>query len=108
MDSDTISDRTLNNRHNCPTDDRHVHQAGAISRQRPELGDAESEDTREHDGVEKTDCNHAPHCEVTTGKHGKCNEHRRTKRAHGKKASRLKPLQNTSANEAPDHSATPV
>src|SRR5207253_9346431 len=63
--------------------------------QRPKLGHAESEDTREHDGVEKTDCNHAPHCEVTTGKHGKCDEHRRTKRAHGKEASRLKPLQNT-------------
>ena len=69
MDPDAVRDSTLNHWNNRATDDGHIHQAGCVPRQTPKLGDAEREDTREHDGIEKSDRNHAPHCEVTAGQH---------------------------------------
>src|SRR6266481_1009623 len=70
VNPDTISHRTLDHRNDRPAHNSHIQEAGSITRQRSKVSDAQGEDTREHNGVEQPNCNYAPHCDVSGGKHG--------------------------------------
>ena len=78
VNSDVIRNRTLYNGNDRAAHDGHIQNSGSISRQRPKLSYAQSEDAGEHDGVEEPDKDHAPHCQMAAGEHGNDNQHRRT------------------------------
>src|SRR5216684_5219186 len=54
MDSDAVGKSPLHNRNDGATHDRHDQQPGAVAGQRPQLGNAQGKNAREHDRVEKS------------------------------------------------------
>ena len=82
VNPDAISHRTLDQGNNRSAHNRHIHQTGPVSRQRPQLGNAQSEDAREHDGVEEPHANHAPHRQVSAREHGNQDQRRGTNGAY--------------------------
>src|SRR5258708_3820595 len=69
MNSDMVGNHALDQRNDRAAHDGHIQNAGTISCQRPEFGYSKTEDAGEHDGVEKSDCQNAPHGEVSGAQH---------------------------------------
>src|SRR5215471_19165631 len=69
MNSDVVSDHTLDQRDDCAAHDRHIQNAGCIACQRPELSHSQTENCWEHDGIEKPDGQDAPHGEMAVRQH---------------------------------------
>jgi len=61
MDSNLVRDPSLRQRNDRSANDGHNHDAGAIARKRSEFRYTQRENTREHDGVEETNQDNAPH-----------------------------------------------
>ena len=69
MDADPIGNRTLRHRNDSAANNRHDHDAGTITRKRPQFSHAQSEDAREHDRIEETDQEDAVHRRLARGQH---------------------------------------
>ena len=69
VNSDVVSNYALNEWHDRAAHDRHIQNTGTISGQRPEFGYSKTEDAGEHDGVEESDCQNAPHGDVGSATH---------------------------------------
>src|SRR6266481_2747542 len=80
MNSDVIGNHALNKGHDRAADDRHIQNAGTISCQRPEFGYSKTKDAGEHDGVEKSNCQNAPHRDVSAAQHRNDYQSSRAKR----------------------------
>src|SRR5579863_1012520 len=61
MDSNTVGDKSLNDRKNCASNDRHRKNSRTASRLWAEFSQSQAEDGRKHDGIEEPDGEHAPH-----------------------------------------------
>jgi len=69
MNSDVVSNRTLDQRDDCAAHDGHVQNAGSISRQRTKFSHSQTENCWKHDGIEKANGQDAPHGEVPVREH---------------------------------------
>src|ERR1700747_656396 len=69
VNSNVVSNRTLDQRDDCAAHDGHVQNAGSISCQRTELSHSQTEDCWKHDGIEKANSQDAPHGEVPVREH---------------------------------------
>ena len=70
MDADSVGERSLCQWNNCATYDGCNQKSGSLAGKRSQLGNAQSKDGGEHDGVEETDEQDAPHGKVAEGQHG--------------------------------------
>src|ERR1700683_495521 len=108
VNTDTIGNRTLRYRNNCPANDGHDHDSGTVPRERSKFGHSQREDAGEHDRIKQTDKDDAVHGKVS------CTQHRdgdRRPRAHGPNPNRPAGtylLQDGGADEATDHRSPPV
>src|SRR5437660_8618963 len=69
MNSDMVGNYALDQRDDRAPDNGHIQNAGTISCQRPKFGHSKTEYAREHDGVEKSDCQNGPHGDVSGAQH---------------------------------------
>ena len=74
MNSDVVSDHTLDQRNDCAPHDGHVQNAGCIARQRSEFSHSQTENCWKHDGIEEPNGQDAPHGEVAVREHRKTNQ----------------------------------
>src|SRR5580698_10982147 len=61
LNSGPVGNKALGERDHGSSHDRHVKNSRTISRQRTKFSQAQSEDAGEHDGVEESDSEDAPH-----------------------------------------------
>jgi len=69
MDSDVVGNNPLQLGNQRAAHDRAYQNPGSFSRQGTQSVDSQSKDARKHDGVEKTDCEDAPHGKQTRREH---------------------------------------
>src|SRR5208337_4495329 len=70
VNSDSVGDVALCQRNYRSSYDRHVEDSGTISGQRTEFSQTESENAREHNGIEKPHGKDAPHRGRAASQHG--------------------------------------
>src|SRR4030095_2861161 len=108
MNPNVVSNRTLHQRNDGAANNRHVNEAGASTRQWPKFSHTQAKDAWEHDGVEESDSDHAPHRQVTARYQRKRDERRGANRTYGEQTPSLNLLQHRGSDEASHHRASPV
>src|SRR5579871_4209647 len=108
MDANAIGHRALRQRYERASHNRHNEDAGTVAGQRTELRHAQRENAGEHDGVEESDQDDAPHGNVASAQHGDRYEHSSADGAQSQQSSGSNLLQQTRTNEAANHRTAPI
>src|SRR6266496_6669121 len=108
MYPDAVCDCSLRDWQDGSANDGHDHDSGTVAGERTEFRNTEGEDAGEHDGVEETYGENAPHCHVTGRKHGDRHEGSSTGCADAKQVASFHLAQKRRAKESPDHCAGPI
>ena len=69
VNSDAVSNCSLDQGNDCAAYDGHIQDAGSISSQRAQFSDSETENCWKHDGIEKANRQDAPHGKVPVRRH---------------------------------------
>src|SRR6266487_7169480 len=108
MNSDMVGNYALNQRNDRAAHNSHIQNARTVTCQRPEFGDSKTEYAGEHDGVEKSDCQNAPHGDVSAAQHRNDDQGRCADGTHRQQVTGSNSAQYCRSEKAAHHGAAPI